>query len=64
MPEVLYHQLTPNDNFLVLATDGLLEWLEPDTVVQLVNDHNLGTQTLSPYIPKQHSSLKEVMFCA
>src|SRR5690349_5842679 len=26
LPEVFYHRLTPNDKFLVLATDGLWEW--------------------------------------
>ena len=45
MPEVLYHKLTHNDRFLVLATDGLWDWLDPDTVVRLINDHQLGTQT-------------------
>uniref|UniRef100_A0A0N4WF69 PPM-type phosphatase domain-containing protein n=1 Tax=Haemonchus placei TaxID=6290 RepID=A0A0N4WF69_HAEPC len=35
-PEVFYHKLTANDKFLVLATDGLWEWLDPDTVVRLV----------------------------
>lgn len=60
MPEVLYHQLTPNDKFLVLASDGLWEWLDSDAVVQLINDHNLGTQTLSPYVPKPNYTLKEV----
>lgn len=61
MPEVLYHQLTPNDKFLVLASDGLWEWLDSDAVVQLINDHNLGTQTLSPYVPKPNYTLKEVL---
>ncbi|CAI4226682.1 unnamed protein product [Auanema sp. JU1783] len=59
-PEVFYHKLTQNDKFLVLATDGLWEWLDPDTVVRLVHDHTLGTQTLQPYQPKPSTSLKEV----
>uniref|UniRef100_A0AC34R3X1 PPM-type phosphatase domain-containing protein n=1 Tax=Panagrolaimus sp. JU765 TaxID=591449 RepID=A0AC34R3X1_9BILA len=60
LPEVFYHRLTGNDKFLVLATDGLWEWLDPDTVVRLINDHTLGTQTLSLYQPQPGSSLKEV----
>ncbi|KAK5965446.1 Pyruvate dehyrogenase phosphatase catalytic subunit 1 [Trichostrongylus colubriformis] len=60
-PEVLYHKLTANDKFLVLATDGLWEWLDPDTVVRLVHDHTVGTMTLQPYQPKSGSSLRQVM---
>uniref|UniRef100_A0A158P953 PPM-type phosphatase domain-containing protein n=1 Tax=Angiostrongylus cantonensis TaxID=6313 RepID=A0A158P953_ANGCA len=60
-PEVLYHKLTPNDRFLVLATDGLWEWLDPDTVVRLVHDHALGTMTLQPYQPKEGTTLKQVL---
>ncbi|KAK6012314.1 hypothetical protein OSTOST_22540, partial [Ostertagia ostertagi] len=60
-PEVLYHKLTPNDKFLVLASDGLWEWLDPDTVVRLVYDHTVGTMTLLPYQPKSGSSLKQVL---
>lgn len=59
-PEVFYHKLTPNDRFLVLATDGLWEWLDPDTVVRLVHDHTLGTITQQPYIPKSGTTLKQV----
>uniref|UniRef100_A0A7E4V1R0 PPM-type phosphatase domain-containing protein n=1 Tax=Panagrellus redivivus TaxID=6233 RepID=A0A7E4V1R0_PANRE len=61
MPEVFYHKLTPNDHFLVLASDGLWEWLEPDTVVRLINDHTLGTQTLSQYVPAPEANLNEVV---
>ncbi|KIH49845.1 hypothetical protein ANCDUO_20079, partial [Ancylostoma duodenale] len=60
-PEVFYHKLTANDKFLVLATDGLWEWLDPDTVVRLVHDHALGTMTLQPYQPKSGTPLKQVM---
>ncbi|VDL83901.1 unnamed protein product [Nippostrongylus brasiliensis] len=60
-PEVFYHKLTANDKFLVLATDGLWEWLDPDTVVRLVHDHTLGTMTLQPYQPKSSATLKEVL---
>ncbi|CAI5437681.1 unnamed protein product [Caenorhabditis angaria] len=59
-PEVFYHKLTANDKFLVLATDGLWEWLDPDTVVRLVHDHTLGTITQQPYVPKSGTTLNEV----
>lgn len=32
---------------MVLATDGLWDYLDPDTVVRLVFDHTLGMQTLT-----------------
>lgn len=60
LPEVFYHKLTANDRFLVLASDGLWEWLDPDTVVRLVNDHTLGAQTLSLYQPQTGQTLGEV----
>ncbi|KAI6226072.1 [Pyruvate dehydrogenase [acetyl-transferring]]-phosphatase 1, mitochondrial [Aphelenchoides besseyi] len=60
MPEVFYHKLTPNDKFLILATDGLWEWLEPDTVVRLVSDHAVGAQTLSLYQPSVGRTLDEI----
>lgn len=59
-PEVLYHRLTSNDRFLVLASDGLWEWLDPDTVVRLVFDHQLGAQTLTPYQPPLGALLSQV----
>jgi len=58
--EVFYHRLTPNDKFLVLATDGLWEWLDPDTVVRLIHDHTLETQTLSVYQPQPGFTIREV----
>ncbi|MFH4981145.1 hypothetical protein AB6A40_007854 [Gnathostoma spinigerum] len=60
IPEVFYHHLTPNDRFLVLASDGLWEWLEPDVVVRLVSDHSLGAQTLTPYQPKPGINIDQV----
>ncbi|PAV80258.1 hypothetical protein WR25_16791 [Diploscapter pachys] len=60
-PEVFYHKLTPNDKFLVLATDGLWDFLDPDTVVRLVHDHTLGTQTLQPYTPRSGVTLGQVL---
>ncbi|KAI6241169.1 [Pyruvate dehydrogenase [acetyl-transferring]]-phosphatase 1, mitochondrial [Aphelenchoides fujianensis] len=61
MPEVFYHKLTPNDKFIVLATDGLWEWLDADTVVRLVSDHAVGAQTLSVYQPRAEKTLDEIV---
>jgi len=60
-PEVFYHQLTPNDRFLVLATDGLWEFLDPDTVVRLISDHDFGMQTLGRYDPGADQTLSDVL---
>lgn len=61
-PEVFYHRLTINDRFLVLASDGLWDFLEPETVIRLVGDHDVGAQTLSQYEPAVERSLNEVTF--
>ncbi|CAJ0954872.1 unnamed protein product, partial [Mesorhabditis belari] len=61
LPDVLYHKLTVNDRFLVIATDGLWEWLDADTVVRLVHDHTLGAMTLQPYKPRSGTNLGQVM---
>lgn len=58
--QVLYHRLTPNDRFLVLASDGLWEWLEPDIVVRLISDHAVGAQTLTAYQPQPGITLAQV----
>lgn len=45
-PEVMHHHLTPRDKFLVLASDGLWEQMQPHKVVRLVGQHMSGKQTL------------------
>ncbi|XP_070386982.1 pyruvate dehydrogenase [acetyl-transferring]-phosphatase 1, mitochondrial [Dermacentor albipictus] len=45
-PEVTHHHLGPHDKFLVLATDGLWEQLQPHRVAKLVGQHMSGRQTL------------------
>jgi len=60
-PEVFYHQLTDKDLFLVLATDGLWEILDPDTVVRLVYDYTLGAHSLNSYEPYSHQTLGEIL---
>jgi pyruvate dehydrogenase phosphatase len=52
--------LTANDKFLVLASDGLWEWLDPDVVVRLISDHAVGAQTLSLYQPPAEHTLNDV----
>ncbi|KAK3085335.1 hypothetical protein FSP39_001683 [Pinctada imbricata] len=47
-PEVMKHTLTPNDKFLVIATDGLWDMLSPEQVVKLVAGHMLGQQVMIP----------------
>ncbi|OEL25410.1 putative protein phosphatase 2C 14 [Dichanthelium oligosanthes] len=37
MPDVSYHQITENDEFIVLATDGVWDVLSNDEVVSIVN---------------------------
>lgn len=59
-PEVLHHHLTPKDKFLVLASDGLWECLNPDKVVQLVAGHMDGQQVLVNYTPAPDATLKQV----
>ncbi|XP_048752346.2 pyruvate dehydrogenase [acetyl-transferring]-phosphatase 1, mitochondrial-like [Ostrea edulis] len=45
-PEVIRHNLTPKDKFLVIASDGLFDMLSPDKVVKLVAGHINGKQIL------------------
>lgn len=46
---------------MVLASDGLWDWLEPDTIIRLVADHAAGAQTLSLYEPPVERTLNEVV---
>lgn len=61
LPEVTYHQLTPRDKFLILASDGLWDLMTPLQAVQLVGEHTCGKVTLSPFkLPKSDMKLKEI----
>ena len=44
-PEVITHQLTQNDRFLVLASDGIWEMMSNNEVINLVGTHLQGRQT-------------------
>ncbi|KAG9157304.1 hypothetical protein Leryth_004959, partial [Lithospermum erythrorhizon] len=37
MPDVSYHRISPSDDFIVLATDGVWDVLNNDVVVSIVN---------------------------
>ncbi|CAH1968188.1 unnamed protein product [Acanthoscelides obtectus] len=60
-PDVIYHRLTPNDKFLILATDGLWDIMTPLQAVRLVGEHMKGKVTLSPLkLPKKNMKLIEI----
>ncbi|XP_017091477.1 pyruvate dehydrogenase [acetyl-transferring]-phosphatase 1, mitochondrial [Drosophila bipectinata] len=47
-PDVQQHQLGPNDKFLVIASDGLWDFLSPSEVVSLVGEHIDSKKILEP----------------
>lgn len=47
-PEIAYHRLNPSDKFLILATDGLWEFLTPSQVVGIVGEHLANKKFLEP----------------
>ncbi|XP_037027367.1 pyruvate dehydrogenase [acetyl-transferring]-phosphatase 1, mitochondrial [Bradysia coprophila] len=60
-PEVTHHILTPNDRFLVIASDGLWDVISPMQVTQLVAEHMSGKAFLKPMeLPKRDITLGEV----
>ncbi|XP_002742408.1 pyruvate dehydrogenase [acetyl-transferring]-phosphatase 1, mitochondrial-like [Saccoglossus kowalevskii] len=48
-PEIIHHRLTPQDKFLVIATDGLWDFMTKEKTVQLVGDHISGRETLEAF---------------
>lgn len=48
-PEVTRHRLLPRDRFLVIASDGLWEMMEPSKAVRLVGEYMQGRQTLDAF---------------
>ncbi|XP_037935797.1 pyruvate dehydrogenase [acetyl-transferring]-phosphatase 1, mitochondrial isoform X2 [Teleopsis dalmanni] len=60
-PEVMHHVLTPNDKFLVIASDGLFDFLSPSQIVTLVGDHLASKKYLEPMkLPPGDVKLGEV----
>ncbi|KAK6186406.1 hypothetical protein SNE40_008447 [Patella caerulea] len=57
-PEIKYHQLSPKDKFLVLASDGLWDMISPEKVIQLVAGHMDGRQVLVNFdLPRENMTL-------
>lgn len=62
-PEVTYHRLNPSDKFIVLATDGLWEFLTPTQVVNIVGEHLANKKFLEPLKFGGHNmSLGEIAY--
>ena len=49
-PEITKHRLTKKDKFLVLATDGVWDLLSSEKVVQLIFNHQKGTQSFDRFV--------------
>lgn len=47
-PDVQQHELSSNDKFLVIASDGLWDFLTPSEVVSLVGEHINSKKILEP----------------
>jgi len=60
-PEVSYHRLQPQDRFLVLASDGLFDFLLPEDIVTQVGSYMRGRHTLTPVVlPSRPITVEEV----
>lgn len=54
-PEIRYHRLSSKDKFMVLATDGLWEMIDSETVVRLVGEHMEGKETKDKFVRGEES---------
>ncbi|XP_033172502.1 pyruvate dehydrogenase [acetyl-transferring]-phosphatase 1, mitochondrial [Drosophila mauritiana] len=60
-PDVQQHELGPNDKFLVIASDGLWDFLSPSEVVSLVGEHINSKKILEPMrLPEGETTLQEI----
>lgn len=60
-PEIFYHRLTPKDNFLILASDGLWDMMTPLQAVKLVGEHMKGKVFFNPLkLPKKNIQLGDI----
>lgn len=59
-PEINYHTLTSKDRFLIIASDGLWDFMSPTQAVKLVGEHMIGKIFLQPFAPKRNSKLGDV----
>lgn len=60
-PEITYHVLRPQDKFLVIATDGISDFMPASQIVNLIGEHMVGKVVLQPLaLPKRSVTLGEV----
>nr|XP_016923205.1 pyruvate dehydrogenase [acetyl-transferring]-phosphatase 1, mitochondrial [Drosophila suzukii] len=60
-PDVQQHELGPNDKFLVIASDGLWDFLSPSEVVSLVGEHINSKKILEPMrLPEGEITLQQI----
>lgn len=60
-PEITYHVIQPKDRFVVIATDGIWDFMTPTQVVSLIGEHMIGKVFLQPLeLPKRDVTLGEV----
>ncbi|XP_068158687.1 LOW QUALITY PROTEIN: pyruvate dehydrogenase [acetyl-transferring]-phosphatase 1, mitochondrial [Drosophila tropicalis] len=60
-PEVQHHELNVGDKFLVIASDGLWDFLSPSEVVSLVGEHINSKKILEPMrIPEGDITLQQI----
>lgn len=52
-PELTYHELRPQDRFLILGTDGLWDELGNEEAVQLIGEHLSGIHRQAPVSPSE-----------
>ncbi|XP_016994377.2 pyruvate dehydrogenase [acetyl-transferring]-phosphatase 1, mitochondrial [Drosophila takahashii] len=60
-PDVQRHELGPGDKFLVIASDGLWDFLSPSEVVSLVGEHINSKKILEPMrLPEGDITLQQI----
>lgn len=59
-PEISYHLINPRDRFLIIATDGIWDFMTPTQAVKLVGEHMIGKIFLQPFFPKRNLKLSEI----
>ncbi len=38
-PEIIYHELTEDDKFMIIASDGVWEFVSNEKAIEIVNKH-------------------------
>lgn len=60
-PEIFYHRITPQDSFLILASDGLWDMMTPLQAVKLVGQHMKGKVFFNPLkLPRKNIQLGDI----